>query len=176
MHAARSLGDIAEKILLVQIRASEDERQEPARGRGWFYATLGPLATLVNVRTTSQRNHNDAQLIGLKALLAQRDVALETVEFELDIKSPLSWHLTEDEKTRITSQWTLSPGIGAKRDKLACLWKHAPARWSSECHTDPPIDLQSRQGPAQLFKQVESTAAQAVSKAVSLNGPDSVAE
>ncbi|HXI59085.1 MAG TPA: hypothetical protein VNO55_23620 [Polyangia bacterium] len=172
VHAARSLGDIVEKVLLVQIRASEDERQEPARGRGWFYATLGPLVTLVNVRTTSQRNHNDAQLIGLKALLARQEIALETVEFELDIQSPLSWHLTEEDKVRITSQWTLSPGIAAKREKLACLWTQPPARWPAECHTDPPIDLQSRQGPAQLFKQVQWSAARAVSKAVPVDVPD----
>ncbi|HEY2902107.1 MAG TPA: hypothetical protein VGL59_16110 [Polyangia bacterium] len=171
VHAAHNLADLVDKVLLVQIRASEDRRQEPARGRGWFYATLGPLVTLVNVSTTSQRNHNDAQLIGLKALLGQQEVPLETVEFELDIKSPLSWHLTEREKTRITAQWSRSPGIAAKREKLACLWKNPAARWFDECHTDPPIDLQSQKGPAQLFKQVESAAAQAVSKPVSLDTP-----
>jgi hypothetical protein len=169
VHAAHSLADLVDKVLLVQIRASEDTRQEPAGGRGWFYATLGPLVTLVNVSTTSQRNHNDAQLIGLKALLSQQEIPLETVEFELDIKAPLSWHLTEHEKNRITAQWSRSPGIAAKRERLACLWRNPAARWSDECHTRSTHRLAKPEGPGTAFQA--SRVSGRASKPVSLDSP-----
>jgi hypothetical protein len=164
VHAEHPLAELVDKVLVIQIRASESERKEPRLSRGWLYATLGPLVTLLNVGTTSQRNHNDAELLGLKALLGAQHVPLETVEFELAEKSPVSWHLTPAEKTRIVAQWTRSPGIVEHRARLECLWKNAGRDWPVACGTERPIDLKSASGPAQVFHQARAAAERAVSE------------
>ena len=96
----RHLNDLVEKILFVQVRASKDERKAENHDAPWLYASFGPLLTMSNVRATSQRNHNDTELLGLKSVLATQGVSMETVSFELDQEAPLSWHLTDAEKAQ----------------------------------------------------------------------------
>jgi hypothetical protein len=157
VHARRPLSELVEKVIFVQIRASKDERRVENREEPWLYAVFGPLLTLSNVRTTSQRNHNDAELIGLKSSFAMQrvPVPLETVEFELDQEAPLSWHLTDAEKRVITGAWE---DVAPSREKLKCLWDQLPENWVAKCHTRSPVALDNPAGPAALLAQAKDAA------------------
>jgi hypothetical protein len=153
LQAEYPLEDLIEKVLIVQIRASDDERRAPEEDGGWVYATAGPLLTVLNVRTTSQRNNNEAHLLGIKAVLAQQGVALEAVDFELGIDSPLSWHLTRHEQEQIVAQWNESPGIRSNLDKLVCLWRNGPGQWTQRCGTQSSINLRDPNAGAEIFRR-----------------------
>ena len=109
-----------ERVAIIEIRASpayadvlDDagpggpgpfERVTPARG-GLFNHLFGPLATLFNVRTTSQaaRNRFESRLFQECADL--RPTRLRTFVFQLGPDQPLSWHLTDEERDLIECHW-----------------------------------------------------------------------
>jgi hypothetical protein len=159
VHQKHPLAQLADKIIVVQVRASRDQHQDAKGEGGPLYASLGPLLTLSNVRSTSQRNHNDAELVGFKTLLWSQGVALETVEFTLDEEAPLSWHLTAADKRRIAADWDDTATLD-RRKLLACLWDKSPADWPTRCGTEPRIELSSPAAPAQLFQQVRKAVEQ----------------
>lgn len=161
VHARLNLYDLVEKVILVEIRASPVARPEPQENSGWLYATLGPAITLWNVRNTSQRNHNEAAVAALKALLDQpaHRVPFERVAFELDTKAPLSWQLSRTEREAILSTWE-SATIREQRDKLECLWRTPPDQWLNleKCDAVRPADLSSRSAAATVFEQARKAA------------------
>ena len=94
------------KVLLVQIRASNpEEEQAPNADQSYLSILTGPLVTLLNVRTPSQVSRNDQIVEALRDRWAKEDIVLETVTFQLDKESPLSWHLSEADKRHISKQW-----------------------------------------------------------------------
>jgi hypothetical protein len=175
VQAEESLADKVEKVLLVQVRASEHALARTEEDQGWLYAAAGPLLTLMNVRTTSQRNHNEAHLLGMKAMLTKQGVPVETVEFELAQETPLSWHLTAEEKQRILDYWDNDQKVGQARATLECLWKRPPAAWTKTCGTKEAIELSDHRAGAAIFKQVEEKAAQRVLDAIGAGTATAVA-
>ena len=159
VRAHHDLSALVSKVVLVQIRAASACRPPPVQNSGWLYATLGPFVTMLNVRTTSQRNSNEAAIAALKALLdqAQPSVPFETVSFELDEDSPLSWHLSSSERTRIEREWD-DDVIRRERARLKCLWTTAPERWTAVCNTARPIDLHKPDALAQVFETAQHAA------------------
>ena len=153
VHADTNLATLVDKVLVLQIRASQDVLDRPPQEAGWVHATVGPLLTLLNVRVTSQRNHNDAALAALRSLLFANGVPLESVDFELDIQAPTSWHLSDLERRRITEQWERNPTIRKQRDHLACLWRAPGAAWPASCGVKPPPGPGDPTSAARLLEQ-----------------------
>jgi hypothetical protein len=97
------------------------EQDERKSSPGWFYQYTAPLRTVLGVRNTGQRTHNDLELDLLVDKWGEQDVENErdkrgnpephSVEitralFEFDGKdTPLSWHLSASDKRRIEDNW-----------------------------------------------------------------------
>jgi hypothetical protein len=96
---------------------AEERRSSPS----WFYQYTAPLRTVLGVRRTGQRAHNDLELDLLVDKWDEQDKANEQdkqggrephrVEitralFEFDgPRPPLSWHLSDCHKERIKENW-----------------------------------------------------------------------
>jgi Patatin-like phospholipase len=124
------------KVLIIEIRGApssssstdDDEKDEddktcppsptdaPDRtsNQRWFYQLVAPLSTVLNVRKTGQRGHNDVELNLLVDKWdrkgeeeGERRVAITRALFEFDhLHTPLSWHLTAAQKQRIKDNWS----------------------------------------------------------------------
>jgi hypothetical protein len=93
------------RILLVQIRASNPwQAKPPERDRSYLSIASGPLKTILQVRTPSQIVRNERYISSLKAEWGD-SVGLETVIFQLDQDGPLSWHLSQSDKDKISAEW-----------------------------------------------------------------------
>lgn len=99
------------RVLVILIRAfSDSEAGEEQNGnasgkkdgKGWLYATAGPILTMYNVRNTAQNDRNTTELSLIKDLLEKElGGKIEPLPFVLKEKSPLSWKLSEQEAARI---------------------------------------------------------------------------
>ena len=119
------------KAILIQIRASE-LRDRPARsGHGFRYATLGPVAALLNVRTTSQALRDDIDVDLLKSEWAGRVDVLSWTFTLRNPDAPLSWHLTRDDIAGIQRGWTRE-----HEDQVRCI-RDALADGDSGSTTEP---------------------------------------
>jgi predicted acylesterase/phospholipase RssA len=111
------------EIMLIEISGSDPanrttcddyfaKRQTPAAeqgaggSRGWFYQLFAPLEGLYNVREAGQRSRNDNELRLLREALEAQGVIVKPARFLFPcIGTPLSWHLTAAQKTRISDAW-----------------------------------------------------------------------
>ena len=134
----RTNGDINE-VLIIEIRGSpsppsnayEDAHgcppkpltggQERKSSPSWFYQFTAPLWTVLGVRDTGQRAHNDLELDLLVDKWEEQDeeneqnpqggqephsVDITRALFEFDGRdTPLSWHLSANDKQRIEDSW-----------------------------------------------------------------------
>jgi hypothetical protein len=92
------------RIIIVQIQTFESESMSADTTAGWKYVTLGPLVTLNNMRTASQRLRNPLELESLDASAGSIEVT--SVRFSLaEERVPLSWHLSGQEVMRIANAW-----------------------------------------------------------------------
>ena len=88
---------------------------------------LGPIETLLNVRTSSQQLRDSFELeIAQSYLKNDKKVDLEPVRFLFGSNSPvpLSWHLTPEQKKEIGKSWLDNENVKAKNrvyDVLGCL-------------------------------------------------------
>lgn len=102
--------DQAEKLLLIEIRTNSSADQPKPVIPG----LLAPIKTMLNVRTSSQVNRNNDAMEMLQALTSldeEKRISLTNVVFSLSpplsiseeetLESPLSWHLSLDEKNAI---------------------------------------------------------------------------
>jgi hypothetical protein len=95
-------------IVLVLVRAFPPGREvlpDPRENNGWLTATLGPILTLLNVRTSGQEFRNGRDLQLLRKLSGFEDIPLHEVPFILRERSPLSWKLTPAEGCGILDGW-----------------------------------------------------------------------
>ncbi|HET9210549.1 MAG TPA: hypothetical protein VFR03_09135 [Thermoanaerobaculia bacterium] len=96
-------------LLLVLIRAFPDNPETPGprarQSQGWLWSGVGPLLTMYNVRTSAQAATGNVELELVQKVLACNGVNNQEVVFQLQKNSPLSWKLTEGEKTAILAGW-----------------------------------------------------------------------
>jgi len=111
------------RVLILEIRGApsrpsytyEGKQECPTRPRaeapdrksteGWIYQAIAPASAVFHVRNTGQRTHNDVELELLKDKW-QGDVTIIRALFEYDGgDTPLSWHLTKDDKKEIERNW-----------------------------------------------------------------------
>ena len=96
------------RLLIVEIRQSDNKayRSMPPKDRaGWTYETIGPLSTMMNVRQSCQATRNDLDIELLTDWARAHKWTVESVVFTLAQNSPMSWHLSDDEISRIQAQW-----------------------------------------------------------------------
>lgn len=96
-------------VVLVRIRAFPQQEDgeaaaEPA-DRGWIYSALGPVITLLNVRTATQSFRDDVDVRLLSRLAREKDIPVTLATFTLEAPSPLSWKLTGPERRTIVDGW-----------------------------------------------------------------------
>lgn len=99
-----------DNVLIVEIRgAPAEDHPDSKSDQGWFYQVVAPAAAVFNVRGTGQRIHNDAEIDLLREKWSQMDeqsVTITSAVFEYDAAgTPLSWHLTEDDRLNIEENW-----------------------------------------------------------------------
>jgi hypothetical protein len=99
-----------ERVLLIRLMPFPSSRVAPAHlDRGWFYATLGPIDAIANVRTSSQQERNQLAVRLLTETAAARGVEVRSVELRYDVpgaaEPPLSWMLTNPQKEVIDQAW-----------------------------------------------------------------------
>jgi hypothetical protein len=118
------------KVLVVQIRsgdlaaAQQKEAGVNETGRlkmddssqGGFFQLIAPLVTVLNVRTSGQRERADTEMEQFAEIMRSKEnpadrVDVQTVIFNFSegVKNPeappLSWHLTPKEKQDIADSW-----------------------------------------------------------------------
>ncbi len=117
------------KILLIVIDARPGTPNKPASW-SWQRQSVGPLETLLNVRTNSQEIRDDFELQMAIDNLDAKDVRIEKAAkflYESDLPFPLSWHLTDEQLNSIHEQWA-GHQQDAKRivyEKLGCTAFHS---------------------------------------------------
>lgn len=74
--------------------------------RSWFSQILAPPLTVLSVRNTGQRTHNDVELDLLQGKWKKNGVEIRRAVFEFDgADPPLSWHLTSEQKRNVQTEW-----------------------------------------------------------------------
>lgn len=98
-------------VLIIQIRGDRviNGKTDVASSKP-YYQSLAPLYTLLNVRTTGQLSRNDAEMEIFMRYWRTRGINIQTVIFEFprtdnEEAPPLSWHLSDAQKTRIDEAW-----------------------------------------------------------------------
>jgi hypothetical protein len=114
---------MVDHILLLQVRgAPSTPRAQPDSWHGWFYQAWAPVESVLQVRTTGQRSHNDDELERLVELWCHKGVRIDSATFEFPRDdAPLSWHLTGVDKRRLDDEWARQAGgsgVAAVRDFL----------------------------------------------------------
>lgn len=142
-HSTETPGELLEpfrKVVYLQISAFAAPRPEVLSGKehaGAAFSTIGPVQTILNVRSSSQRSRNGLELQMLEKFLEDR---LETFIFQppqrtgqekvlprdpdcntpLPLEQPVSWFLSETDKLAIHCDW-LTEGNQAEKERLGSL-------------------------------------------------------
>jgi hypothetical protein len=100
-----------DQILLIRLMPfPRDHEPAPAESnRGWFYALLGPIDALQNVRVASQAERNHLGVHQFIQWTKSINVPTQEAVFHFESASgttpPLSWMLTERQKCEIDRAW-----------------------------------------------------------------------
>ena len=101
-------------IAFIRIRSTPLANDAAPKERAWAYDLVGPVLTLLNVRTAGQRDRAETELEFLRRLWCGQHVNIEPFEFGFDLprpdgrgrkNPPLSWQLTAAEIADLTSAW-----------------------------------------------------------------------
>lgn len=94
------------RILFVEIRASDSSQEKDAdNGTDIGDEIARPLVTMLNARHSGQIVRNNSYLQIFRKRWESKGIEILNVNFELNITSPLSWHLTPAEKNEISKYW-----------------------------------------------------------------------
>ncbi|HTP67968.1 MAG TPA: patatin-like phospholipase family protein [Dongiaceae bacterium] len=112
-------------VLLILIDAKPGD--EPGGGKWtWQKQIVGPVETLLNVRTSSQQLRDSIELKMAEEYLTSHGVPqMKTVKFLFGSNSPvpLSWHLTPSQVSEIHNAWETGDNLDAAQDvyqQLGC--------------------------------------------------------
>lgn len=119
-------------VAFIRIRSSPQSADPKPKERAWAYDTIGPVVTLLNVRTSGQRERAETELEIVQRLWCQQHVWIRTFEFAFELPAagstpaaplmkdpPLSWQLTAREKADLESAWATDTNQQMLRDYLA---------------------------------------------------------
>jgi hypothetical protein len=92
-------------ILVIQIRYKNDPASGDVKAGGFFYQATAPLTGLYNARVAGQRLRADEQFDTFCRYCKKRGVVIDNAAFEFHDDgqegAPLSWHLTEKQKSSV---------------------------------------------------------------------------
>jgi len=101
-------------VAFIRIRSSPVANNAAPKERAWAYDLVGPVLTLLNVRTAGQRDRAETELEFMRRLWCGQHVNIEAFEFGFDLprqdgrgmkNPPLSWQLTAAEVTDLNAAW-----------------------------------------------------------------------
>lgn len=93
-------------VAFVRIRSGPTVSDTQEKDRGWLYQTIGPIQTLVAVRTAGQYERASTELEFLQRMWQRAGVQICSFEFAFEGASPpLSWQLTPNEVRHLDEQW-----------------------------------------------------------------------
>jgi len=94
------------EVVLILIDAKPGSE---AAGQAWSWQRqlVGPMATLLNVRTSSQQLRDSIELEIAKSYLGNLNVKIKPAPFLFasDVATPLSWHLTPSQIEEVHNSW-----------------------------------------------------------------------
>jgi hypothetical protein len=109
--ASRYAPGAFERILLVRLMPFPVAGVPGAAlDKGWFYATVGPIDAIQNVRTSSQQERNELAVRLFSEWAARNhNIEVRSAVFRYDVpgadEPPLSWMLTERQKAAVDAAW-----------------------------------------------------------------------
>jgi len=108
------------QVAFIRIRSGPLGDHDAPKPRAWAYDLIGPIETLINVRTAGQRERAETELEFLRRLWQRYDVTIVPFEFAFDLPGPpLSWELTRREIARLDEAWRSDSNQRALADYLA---------------------------------------------------------
>jgi hypothetical protein len=130
----------AQKVVaFVRVRSAPDLNRTPIKDRGWQYQVVGPIQTLLAVRTSGQRERADAELAFLQRLWCTRGVEIRLFEFAFEQNSPpLSWQLSPRQQRAIDDEWNAPVQGDRNQANLKRLLETAAAPGVGAC-PGPPV-------------------------------------
>ena len=108
-------------VAFIRIRSFPLPTRPKPKERAWAYDLIGPLTTLLAVRTAAQRERAETELETLQRLWCRRGIAIRKFEFAFELpldgsvgssqdpmmkNPPLSWELTLREKKDLAEAWS----------------------------------------------------------------------
>jgi hypothetical protein len=142
-------------VAFIRIRSFPLPTAPKPKERAWAYDLIGPVATLLAVRTAAQRERAETELDILQRAWCDRHVAIRKFEFAFELplehpaiamasgasqdprmkSPPLSWQLTPGEQTDLTMAWSQA-GNRSELDRYLAL-KDAPVAGSCKAAAVP---------------------------------------
>ena len=95
------------EVMIIQIRASTPAPVTSKDNKGWLYAIVGPLKTVMGVWSTSQAIRNDFEIELLQERHRKesgREIRTVVIQPTMEVV-PLSWYLSPADKDSIDAQW-----------------------------------------------------------------------
>lgn len=108
-------------VLFITIDGSPSEG---IKGQGWSWQRqiIGPVETVIDVRTSSQVYRDDLETQLAREALAGQGITLHSIAFNFpaEFETPLSWHLTPTQRVQILTAWDDS-SLARSRDEVQSL-------------------------------------------------------
>ena len=101
-------------VVFIRIRSSPASAPATPKERAWAYEAIGPINTLLSVRTAAQKERAETELDFLQRLWCGKGVAVRKLEFPFELSipgtremknPPLSWQLTAQEMRDLDAAW-----------------------------------------------------------------------
>lgn len=115
----RREGNRFRRVVIIEIRSMSKQFQRSELPAPAIAAQLvGPLVTMMSVRTSSQIDRNDEELSRFAREWADEGVSIVTLPFEAVNEQRLSWTLTASTIAGIRANWTDDPRVLCQRRRL----------------------------------------------------------
>ena len=115
---SHSIVDYKDKtVTFIRIRSSPSltSKNVEYKDRGWLYETIGPIQTLLAVRTSGQRERAETELDFLQRLWRAQGVEIAA------LSSPSSWTVRHCRGSSLRRRWPISRRNGTTRETSSSL-------------------------------------------------------
>ncbi len=113
---ADALGPCGDRLRVALVRIGAGEAEPQAANRSWAFQVGAPLQVLLAIRTAGPRSRNNMELALLREAGLRPHLGLFCFDYA-NADSPLSWHLSDEQRRRITDAWQ-EPKIQGERQAL----------------------------------------------------------
>jgi hypothetical protein len=113
---ADEAGACGNRLRVAVVRIGAHEEQAQAGNRSWAFQIGAPMQVLLAIRTAGPKARNEMELELLARAGLGTRLGIVCFDYESD-DSPLSWHLSDEQRRRIAAAWT-GTAIQRQRQKL----------------------------------------------------------